>query len=410
MLLSVCLITKNEEQHIERCLSSVKDIADEIIIVDSYSTDQTILLAKKFGSSIFFYQWKDDYAHARNLCIAHAKGNWILFLDADEVLFNPSVLRNQLSRLPETSSIQGFLIERTDIYREMHTRKLEKYPIGIVRLFKNEPHIKYENPVHEIVHPSIVRSGHPISVMRNTKILHFVHLTSLERLEQKQRYYLSLINKELEKNPQNYWMKFQKAKTLWFLKKETDALELFQKTSADILCPLDISVASLCNIGALNLKLNKYDEAIHALEQSLRLLPSQFQAYFLLGDVHYKMGRFIAALTYYSKVPTTLKLINWNNYTPGGLFLYSEVKLYKIACCFLALNQFWKAKLFFLFSSVLNRKYADPFYALGLHYSNTDAGKAAHYFKKCIERDPEWIQPRDHLQIITDSFNKKTPS
>lgn len=84
--LSVCIITKNEEKNISRCLESIKNIADEIIVVDTGSTDKTVEIANKYESKVSFHKWNNDFSDARNASIKKATKDWILFLDADEEL------------------------------------------------------------------------------------------------------------------------------------------------------------------------------------------------------------------------------------------------------------------------------------------------------------------------------------
>ena len=84
--LSLCMITKNEEKNLSRCLDSIKDIVDEIIIVDTGSTDKTVEIAKSYGAHIYHYDWNNDFSKARNVSLQKATKDWILVLDADEVL------------------------------------------------------------------------------------------------------------------------------------------------------------------------------------------------------------------------------------------------------------------------------------------------------------------------------------
>ena len=92
--LSLCLVVKNEEQHLSQCLNSVKSIADEIILVDTGSSDRTVSIAKsivkntakKHPTKIFPFQWWDEFSKVRNFEISKAKGQWILMIDADDVL------------------------------------------------------------------------------------------------------------------------------------------------------------------------------------------------------------------------------------------------------------------------------------------------------------------------------------
>ena len=84
--LSVCMIVKNEERFLGQCLASVKDIADELIVIDTGSTDRTVEIAREHGAQVGYFEWCNDFAAARNASIAPATGDWILFLDADEEL------------------------------------------------------------------------------------------------------------------------------------------------------------------------------------------------------------------------------------------------------------------------------------------------------------------------------------
>lgn len=86
MELSVVLATRNEEENIARCLASVKDIASEIIIFDEYSTDKTVEIAKKFGAKVYLEEHHDIFHITKQKAIDTAKGEWILQLDADEVI------------------------------------------------------------------------------------------------------------------------------------------------------------------------------------------------------------------------------------------------------------------------------------------------------------------------------------
>ena len=112
--LSVCMIVKNEERFLGQCLASVKDIADELIVIDTGSTDRTIEIAREHGAQVGYFEWCNDFAAARNASIAAATGDWILFLDADEELSlaekqNLPVLLNSnnvaLIRLPLINSL-----------------------------------------------------------------------------------------------------------------------------------------------------------------------------------------------------------------------------------------------------------------------------------------------------------------
>lgn len=84
--ISLCMIVKNEERNLRRCLQSVKNYVTEIVIVDTGSTDQTRAIAQSFGAQLYDFIWTDNFADARNFSLEHSSGDWILWMDADEEL------------------------------------------------------------------------------------------------------------------------------------------------------------------------------------------------------------------------------------------------------------------------------------------------------------------------------------
>ncbi|MCD6298234.1 MAG: glycosyltransferase, partial [Deltaproteobacteria bacterium] len=170
---SLCMIVKNEEQHLEKCLMSVKPVVDEMIVVDTGSTDMTRDIATAFGAKVYDFEWKDDFSGARNYSISKASGDWILVMDADEVIspFDYGALRKLVKKSTSRSVAYSF------VTRNYSTRANTigwavndgKYgaeeagsgwmPSTKVRLFHNVSHIQFEYPVHEKVEPSLKNGG-----------------------------------------------------------------------------------------------------------------------------------------------------------------------------------------------------------------------------------------------------------
>jgi glycosyltransferase involved in cell wall biosynthesis len=149
MRLSVCLITHNEEANIVRTLESVCGIADEIIVVDSHSTDNTVTLAKSSGAIVFDEDWK-GFAAQKNSCIAKSSGDWILSLDADEEVsaqLASSVLA--LKSAPSAPQFDGYFMARRNLYLNKWIKRAGYYPDRKLRLVKRE-FAKFElRAVHE---------------------------------------------------------------------------------------------------------------------------------------------------------------------------------------------------------------------------------------------------------------------
>src|SRR3989338_7273874 len=148
--ISLCMIVKNEDKFLEQCINSVKNIADEIIIVDTGSTDKTKGIAKKFGAKIIDFKWDDDFSAARNESIKHATKDWILVLDADEIMEEKDLAEIKAA-IESAEDIAGFSLEQRSYINEFFEgavknnsalELVKKYPFYIpnflVRLFKNK--------------------------------------------------------------------------------------------------------------------------------------------------------------------------------------------------------------------------------------------------------------------------------
>lgn len=96
--ISACLIVKNESENLDRCLQSISDVVDEIVVYDTGSSDNTIEIARRYTNTVIEGYWDDNFARARNDALAHCNGEWILWLDADEALIcdDPNALRHRL--------------------------------------------------------------------------------------------------------------------------------------------------------------------------------------------------------------------------------------------------------------------------------------------------------------------------
>ena len=115
--ISLCMIVKNEEKVLRRCLDSVKDLMDEIIIVDTGSTDRTKQIAKEYTEQIYDFQWTDDFSAARNFSFSKATKEYIYVADADEML--DEINRQRFSRLKEV------LLPEIDIVQMLYCNQLQ---------------------------------------------------------------------------------------------------------------------------------------------------------------------------------------------------------------------------------------------------------------------------------------------
>ena len=151
MKISACYITKNEERNIVRSLQSLLDSVDEIIVVDTGSTDRTKEAAAGLGARVLDFAWEDDFSAPRNLAIQEAQGDWIIFLDADEWFVEPQVLRNAIEEEVRCSpDLDAMLLLRLNL----DDRGTEVSRDRSLRIFRNAPWLRYHGKIHENVYSS----------------------------------------------------------------------------------------------------------------------------------------------------------------------------------------------------------------------------------------------------------------
>ena len=138
--ISLCMIVKNEEHCIGNCLESVHDIVDEIIIVDSGSTDNTVNICKKYTDKIFTIQWIYDFSFARNFSISQATSDYLMFLDADDVLTEENRERFKKLKNDMTGEVDMYYFT----YDYLPTMSFDSE-----RIFRNYCGVKWEGVVHE---------------------------------------------------------------------------------------------------------------------------------------------------------------------------------------------------------------------------------------------------------------------
>jgi glycosyltransferase involved in cell wall biosynthesis len=148
--LSVVIIGCNEALTLPRALISIRPIANQIVFVDSGSTDDTRTIAYNFGCEVFDFKWNDDFAAARNVGLARATSKWILILDCDEELANPSVAAVEIDQICSGNLFYGYRVSIDNAQRDGGVMCHQA-----LRIFRNDDRIRFRNPVHESVAESI---------------------------------------------------------------------------------------------------------------------------------------------------------------------------------------------------------------------------------------------------------------
>ncbi len=203
--ISLCMIVKDEEQFIKDFLDSIKDLVDEIIVVDTGSKDKTVEIAKKFTDKIFFKEFNNNFSELRNFSIEKATKDWVLWLDPDERINKEDF--NKIKELAKNKNKLGYsFIQKTYTNITIHPRFVAEEAHGfkgyfvrrICKLFQNNRGIKFQYPVHETVKDSIDNIERTDIVIN-----HFPELKNREFLIQKQDLYLNLLDRKKKEFPES---------------------------------------------------------------------------------------------------------------------------------------------------------------------------------------------------------------
>jgi tetratricopeptide (TPR) repeat protein len=343
--ISLCMIVRNNEDTISNCIKSVKGITDEIIIVDTGSSDKTKIMAAKFTDKIYDFKWIDDFSAAKNFALSKATKEWILALDADEVIAEENLAR--IKELIESKEYMGYyLIQRqytnkigtvgwvsssNDRYKESKAAN-GWFENPILRLFKNDMRIKFDGKLHDIVYESIKKIGK--ICITDIPIHHFGEINR-DFSGKADRNIRFLEKQAIEKG--DFFTYYQLACELIGIGKTEEALIYLNKS-----IELNSEYSpSLLNLGGLYINEKKLDKAEKILKKAVELDGSN-------PDIHNNLG-----------------------------VVYSEKKEYKKA-----IKKFERA-------IELNPKSADAFYNLGLVYTRMKRdNEARYYYNKAIELNP----------------------
>jgi glycosyltransferase involved in cell wall biosynthesis len=283
------MIVKNEERYLAQCLTSVKDVVDEIIIVDTGSTDKTIEIAEKFGAKIFHFDWVDDFSTARNFSLSKCTGDWILYLDADEEI-NPNCIE-EINKYKNNSSA-GIYCTIKSIGSSSINGSLIRYP----RLFANVPGIEFNGKVHEQIIESLRKNKIPL-LNSGIEIIHYGYAIDDDGLKQKKERNLALLISS-ENNKANIYDKLKLIQTLISLDKYDEAEVRLKKL---------INIKSLSGeqfgltfyyMSSIQFEKNNLESALHYGLKAIRYLIEKPELNYHLYLIYLRMNKLDEARKY----------------------------------------------------------------------------------------------------------------
>jgi glycosyltransferase involved in cell wall biosynthesis len=278
--ITLSMIVKNEEKYLRDCLESVKGIVNEIVIVDTGSTDKTVEIAKEFNAKLFSFDWIDDFSAARNYALSKSTGEWILYLDADERL-DPESISEIIHRTEKSRKI-AFNCTVKSFESNGNRDNFIRY----TRLFGYHPDVKFIGRVHEQIEDSLKKNDYLI-VDSKIIINHIGYNVSITEKQEKARRNLELLLKENKQNPSPYY-EFQLAHTYNILDDEEIAIKYFQRVAESHKLDRIYRADSYSSLALLAHKNHKITEAERYVLQSLKLNDKQPFVYLLASKIAYR--------------------------------------------------------------------------------------------------------------------------
>ncbi len=204
LTLSLCMIVKDEEAMLGQCLAAVRDAVDEIIVVDTGSTDRTVEIASEYGARILHHTWTGDFAAARNVSFAAATSDWVMYLDADEVLHADDAER--LRALTGRTWREAFYLVETN-----HTGDADDGTAvthSALRVFRNRPEYRFDGRIHEQIAQNLPAYLPERLEHTEVRVEHFGYLGHVRDAKGKSQRNIELLERQLAEGGDSPFLHF----------------------------------------------------------------------------------------------------------------------------------------------------------------------------------------------------------
>jgi|CeladaMinimDraft_18_1061708.scaffolds.fasta_scaffold03062_2 glycosyltransferase involved in cell wall biosynthesis len=292
--LSLCMIARDEEKWIAACLDSVRDVADEMIVVDTGSRDATPELAERCGARVYAREWRDDFAEARNYSLEQASGDWIFWLDADERL-DPAGRESIRAALESDLWLASLLVVNyygPDPPDPARSNRWAQY-----RLFRNSPKLRFRGAIHEqlVRVPELTASA---ATHLPAVIHHYGYMDGPVREKNKSARNLRLIRQSMEREPDyDPWLDYHAASELYRLGRFDEALAFVRRAAIRFLEWEKTPTSLLYRLKyAALLEAGRHEEAERGIDAAIRLYPDYTDLHLYRGIILLHRNRTMEAL------------------------------------------------------------------------------------------------------------------
>lgn len=398
--LSLCMIVKNEAENLEACLRSVRPVIDEIIVVDTGSTDGTRTIARRMGARVYRFRWCNDFSAARNESIRHATGDYILWLDADERVDEPEIKKIAI--------LKKMLPPRGD--RAFYALVNSESPEGTtlfyqLRIFPRVEGAAFEGKVHEQIFYRLRKIGIEF-IKTDVVIRHTGYHEVASKLEKSKRN-LEILEKELESDPGSLHLQYNAARTLSGMGMQRIAIHHLKRIVQDERVKREergFFLEAALLIGKYYVELEHYEEAVLILRQLSKEFEESGLVHFCLGEALFFTKDFDAAVEELEKarhLPLEASLF------PINLDRLDCYRYYRLGQCYLETGRFDLAKEMLLKALHLDQSHCGSLEALGLLSLKTENfEEAVQYYEKAIGKGEISDQSYVNLGLVLHKLGR----
>jgi glycosyltransferase involved in cell wall biosynthesis len=395
--ISVCIIAKNEENHIKDCILSFRDYVEEIIVVDTGSTDDTLKIAKELNVNLYQTEWEDDFAKARNFSFDKATKDLIMFIDCDERLVNPEQLKS--IKRNSTDASGGWIIDLVSENDKKGGSK-DTFHSALLRIVKNHPKIRFDGAIHEQILDPILELGLKIE---NSGLQFYHHGYNLgpEKMKEKQLRNLRILEKELEKTPSDSHYLHHYGKTLLALGDRIKGLEYLEKAINNSSEESAVHTQSLNFASIAAFQLKQYEKAESYAKRSLEVVENQAFANYVLGEIANEKHDFEESLLRYEIMYKNMQNPSSKAKIIGDYHLPLEQIYFRFGRAKVALQRYDDAEKDFLKATQINPNISNNIIGLAnVNFNKGNLERARELLIEALEKDGNEEQIHQFLNEV----------
>lgn len=322
--ISLCMIVKNEELTLERCLKCVKDIVDEIIIVDTGSTDKTKEIAYKFTEKVYDFEWCDDFSKARNYSFSKATKDYIMWLDADDVILEKDCIKLKYLKENFDKNIDIVMLKYDLNLDSNGTPALSYYR---ERILKREKNYQWKSPIHEVIE------------LKGNILRKEISITHKKEKSHDPKRNLKIFEKMIENgislDPRQT---FYYARELYYNEDYEKSLKYFNTFLNDENGWIENKISACLDLYYLYIKINDENNALNSLFRSFKFDIPRAEICCNIANYFVKKNNFNVAIYWYKEASTKIF-----DLSKGGFYIkdyYDYVPYIGLCVCYDKLGEY----------------------------------------------------------------------